>query len=209
MTSDGWSALPGIDGPAERTQFDSLDFLEELAHPLRARIMRGLKDPHSPAELAESLDVPVTRLYHHVHRLEDAGMIHVVATRQVGAATERRYQVVALSFEIAPAFLESQDPDVVAAAVGSIYDMAKHGMQREIERGSFRFGDDDSTVISFGHMKLTAERRTELTDRLIALAKEFASDDPTDKATDHTADDATDEAIERFALFIAAHPDSG
>lgn len=198
MDDDGWQPVPGVGEPAETIQFDTLDFLDELANPIRARIMRRLKRPNTIAAVAEALSVPVTRLYHHVNRLEAAGVIRVVATRQVGSVIERRYQVVARAFQIAPEYFESRDSAEVAAAVGSIYDMAKLGLQREIETGTLDFTeDDDSTTMSFGHLMLTPARQVELQRRLEELLADFTSD---------AADDDPDAT--RVALFIASHPET-
>lgn len=197
MTESGWTPIPGAEVPAERLEFESLDFLDELANPVRARIMRRLREASSIAELASALDVPVTRLYHHINRLESAGMIRVVATRQVGAVTERRYQVVARSFAIASKFFDSHDSDEVAAALGSLFDLAKMGFQRQVEGGRIDFDDETTSILSFGHLTLTDDRRTELVERLAALADEFGNDP---KPSDGSAG--------RVALFVAAHPDA-
>lgn len=197
MDDDGWQPLPGVGEPAESIEFDTLDFLDELANPIRARIMRRMKRPHTIAEVADALSVPVTRLYHHVNRLEAAGLIRIVATRQVGSVTERRYQVVARAFKIAPEYFESHDAGEVAAAIGSIYDMAKLTLQREVETGAVEFADDDMTTLSYGLLLLTPARHAELQRRLDELLTDFTSD-----ATDDDAD-----AV-RVALFIAAHLES-
>ena len=83
--------------------------MAEVTHPIRGRILRRLKEPHTVAEVAESLDAPVTRLYHHVNKLEQLGLIRVVATRRVAAVTERRYQVVARSYRIHRDMLDTMD----------------------------------------------------------------------------------------------------
>lgn len=195
----GWVGVPGVDGRADKIEFDTLDFLDELTHPLRLRIMRHLKDPNTIADLAQALDVPVTRLYHHINRLEEAGLIRVVATRKVGAATERRYQVVARSMGVAPKFFESLDPAEVATALGSIFDMAKLALQQQVEAGTVTFADDDDepVVLSFGRLTLTPVRVAELHRRLTELLDEFSSDGS-----------AHDPDAVKFALFVAAHPES-
>lgn len=198
---EGWEPFPGAGEPVEKLDFDTLDFLDELAHPTRQRIMRRLRSPATIAEVAAHLEVPVTRLYHHVNRLERAGMIRVVATRQVAAVTERRYQVVARSFGTAPDFFESRSAAESAAALGSVFDMAKLGLQREVENGALQVGDEDKTMVSFGFLRLTEQRRAELLERLEAVVAEFSADHNAD-----TADDADD--LERVAVFISAHPES-
>jgi len=74
--------------------------IAEATHPVRSDLVFRLYQPHSAAELAEEMRVPVTRLYHHLNRLEQLGFITVVATRRSGAKTERRYRTTALDFRL-------------------------------------------------------------------------------------------------------------
>ncbi len=192
----GWEPVPGVAPLVERIEFETLDFVAELEHPLRSRILRQMRDPHTIAEVAAVLDVPVTRLYHHVNRLEGAGLIQVVATRKVAAVIERQYQVVARFMGVAPQFLTSSKPTELATALGSVFDTAKVGLQREIEVGAV-LQDEDNTVLSLSHLSLAVERKDELMARLEALVEEFAADASTAEA------DAVN-----VALFIAAHLES-
>jgi len=66
--------------------------LEAFRNPMRVRLLRLLKDPLSVKELAALLEVPTTRLYHHVNLLLDVGVIEPVETRKVGAMIEKVYQ---------------------------------------------------------------------------------------------------------------------
>lgn len=181
--------------PAERVRFDDLSFIDDVGHPTRGPLLRRFREPRTVAEVADLLDVPVTRLYHHVNQLVDRGLIRAVATRQVGARTETRYQVVARSFEIDSDFLESSDSGQLAAALGSLFDIAKHELQRQIEEHEYRPRHDEDSVLSLGEVVLTPERRADLVGRLRALVEEFASD------VDETDPDAT-----RTTLFISAFP---
>jgi DNA-binding transcriptional ArsR family regulator len=189
---DGW-VITFDDEPAERLDLEDLGLVAEVTNPIRGRMMRRLKDPHTVAELAELLDVPVTRLYHHINRLEDHGLIRVVATRRVGAATERRYQVVAKSFAIAHHFFDDPDSHELAQAMGALFDVAKIGMEKLIESGGLRGVElEERSFLSLGEVSLTPDRRAELIHRLRDLVAEFESE----------------EDGEPMTVFIAAYPES-
>lgn len=187
-----WIPVAGVAPPLDRLELDDLALVTEITHPLRSRIVRRLKQPRTVAEVADDLDVPVTRLYHHVNRLERAGLIRVVATRQVAAVTERRYQVTAKSFGIDEALIEAEDPADVAIAIGSLFDLAKIGLQREIENGSLSLADHDA-VLSLGEIVLSPARHRELMARLTDVMTEFVSD---------TTED--DPSARRVTLFVSA-----
>lgn len=193
----GWHRAEGVGDPADRLDLDDLDIVSDLTHPVRGAVLRRLKHPRTVAEIAELMDVPVTRLYHHVNKLADLGLIRVVATRQVAAVTERRYQVVAKSFGLDPKLLDTFDDREMSTALGSIFDVAKLQLQRSIEAGAFHGESNEySSTLSLAEVHLSTGRLTELIERLEAIVKEFSSDLTDDDPDAHTV-----------TLFVAAFPE--
>ena len=175
---DGWIPTPDCGEPVDCYLLGDLDLLAEATHPIRGAILRRLRQPRTVGELASLLDVPITRLYHHVNRLNDLELIRVVATRQVAAVTERRYQVVARSFSVDPELLKSTDQRQLATALGSLFDVARLGFQRYIESGGMNEVDDDHerSTLSLAEIRLSPGRRRELIERVTGLFDEFRSD---------------------------------
>ncbi len=194
---DGWTPVDGVGEPDEQLEVRDLDAMLELTHPTRGMILRHLREPRTVAEIAETMDVPVTRLYHHINRLVEHGIIRVVATRQVAAVTERRYQIAARSFRPHRDLLEHSEPADVARVLGSVFDTAKLGFMRLVEeRGPIALRDeDDSLALSLAELQLVPERRRELVRRLQALFEEFSEHD-----------DDGDQA-EQVTMFVAAFAD--
>lgn len=193
-----WETIDA-DPPADELELPDLDLLGDLTHPLRGAIFRRLKAPHSAAELAAVMDMPVTRLYHHLNRLEQVGLIRVVATRRVGAATERRYQVTARSLRLSDERFESYDARELAQAMGGLYDFAKLRLQREIETGAFHARPDDhNSLLSLQELSIRPDQTEQLVSRLREVIDEFAE-----------LDDPGDDSGYRFVMFIAAHPAHG
>lgn len=189
--------MPGAAPLVDRIELDDVDLLREVTHPVRGAVLRRLRTPLTVAELAALMDVPVTRLYHHVNKLADLGLIQVVATRQVAAVTERRYQVMARSFELATELFETADRRELAFALGSLFDIAKLGLQRSVEAGLDAERMEEHVVLSLGELRLSDARRAELLRRLEELADEFRSD--------RSVDDADGSAV---SLFVAAYPET-
>lgn len=177
-TDDGWIPTAEAQPLAERYDMDDVDLLREVTHEIRGPIIRRLKDPRTVAELAESLDVPVTRLYHHVNRLHELGLIQVVATRQVAAVTERRYQVLARTYGFDPNKMDELDHRELAVALGGLFDVAKLSFQRMVEAGGMDGLDekDDRATLSLAEKHVSPERQRELVRRLNDLVENFESD---------------------------------
>jgi DNA-binding transcriptional ArsR family regulator len=164
--SDGWTDLTGGAPLPEVVELESTDPLEELVHRVRGPLLRRLRTPHSAAELAAELDVPVTRLYHHLKVLESAGLIEVVATRRVGAALERRYRTIARSFQVGPdAVRDDQD---LARSLASVLDATRADLVGAVENGA----GEDVAVWSL-RLRLAERDRVELVERLDAIFAEF------------------------------------
>jgi DNA-binding transcriptional ArsR family regulator len=177
--------------PADVHELDRAEPLGNFGNATRGSLVRHLREPHTVAELAELLDVPVTRLYHHVKRLEADGLIRTVATRRVGVVTERRYQAVARRFTVSRELVEHAEGPVLGRAIGSLFDVAKSELQREFELGTFSGANvDEHATQSLLELSLTDERRAELVRRIGELIDDFAAD----------------EDGRPFRLFIAAFP---
>src|SRR4051812_23594006 len=70
--------------------------LRALAHPLRLRILELFAEaPRTTKQVAELLDQPPTRLYHHVAALERAGILRLKETRKNRGTVEKWYESVA------------------------------------------------------------------------------------------------------------------
>ncbi len=171
---EGWLDLPDLAPIAEVLELGDLTLLDDLTHPVRGALLRRLGEPASVAEVAAQLDVPVTRLYHHVHRLTEAGLIRVVATRRSGSATQSRYQVVARSIRLSPELVEG-DPRAAARATAALFDVARHEFERFVEADtSERFRERSELVL--GELTLPPHRVEDLLTRLRDIAEEFRSE---------------------------------
>ncbi|HKY32406.1 MAG TPA: helix-turn-helix domain-containing protein [Candidatus Polarisedimenticolia bacterium] len=82
--------------------------MKVLAHPLRIRILELLCEERTTKQVAEILDLPPTRLYHHVAALERVGLVRLGRTRQRRGAVEKYYQAVAKTFSADPRLFSSR-----------------------------------------------------------------------------------------------------
>ena len=114
---------------AQKATFEIEDVrvLEVMNNAVRLRIMRHLMEPTTVRQLAERLEVPVTRLYYHLNLLEEVGVIEVVEMRKSGAMQQRVYRAVATDFAPVAGLLErTEDKErVVKAAIGMVLDGAR------------------------------------------------------------------------------------
>lgn len=131
--------------------------LKALADPLRTSILHLLAErAATTTELAEALGRPKGTIDHHLKVLANAGLVHVVRTRQVRALTERFWGRTARTV-----FIERLD-------VGPERD--DHGFLSEA-MAKFRDGTPGYTTLRFA--RIPAARVEEYAERLDALAMEF------------------------------------
>jgi hypothetical protein len=114
--------------PAEVVEFDDLETMDVLAHPLRLKLLDAFRMPATVKDAAGMLEVPVTRLYHHVNQLVEHGLLVVTEERPKGALTERVFCVAANSFRPSPAFFERYGRDGQAEVIRLAFRMAETEM---------------------------------------------------------------------------------
>ena len=79
----------------------TIDQLKAIAHPIRQQLLEQFAVKQTTTkQIATKLGLQPTRLYHHVAKLENAGLIELVETRQVRGTTEKYYAAVANSLKI-------------------------------------------------------------------------------------------------------------
>lgn len=85
-----------------------------LLHPVRLRIVKAFLDGRelTTADVAAELsDVPAASVYRHIARLVSAGVLEVVAQRQVRGAVERTYSLCFAAARIDPAEAARMTPE--------------------------------------------------------------------------------------------------
>jgi DNA-binding transcriptional ArsR family regulator len=151
------------------------------------RLLETMVQRQEPAwsvkELAASLGVPQTRLYHHVDLLLQHGLIRPVERRVVSGIIETRYRAAALSFQLDQrlfAGTSPEDREVVHQALVAVFDTARNEVEEALRLGLIDAADSDPdhrrVLLTRGLASLSKERAAELRARLQALADEFGND---------------------------------
>lgn len=102
--------------------------LQALAHPLRVRILDGLREPGSAAEVARRLGEARQKVNYHLKELERSGLVEMVGERRSGNFTENLYRAVADSFVVSPEVTWA-DPRRVEAM------RSQHSLEQLVELG--------------------------------------------------------------------------
>jgi len=70
--------------------------LEAMAHPLRARMLRVLfeRGDMSPVQLSRVLNADLSKVSHHMHRLEELDCVEEVCSRQRRSTVEHFYRAI-------------------------------------------------------------------------------------------------------------------
>ena len=117
-------------------EIDDIDTLKLLTSPVAMAVVEFLGRPLSATELARKLEVPRTRLYHHLNRLRDRGIIKVASTRKVGAIEERIYQVAARTYRASAKLVNSAEfREQIDMVLTAILDATRSELARALEVG--------------------------------------------------------------------------
>jgi DNA-binding transcriptional ArsR family regulator len=146
--------------------------LRALGGEMRARIIMLLRErAASTTELAQAMGVPKGTVGHHLKVLERAGLIRVVATRQIRAVTEKYYGRVARLFVL------KTDEDAEGVVGGSA--LAAVMLRQAAEEILPATVESDRITAGLSHARLLPEDACRLGLRLNRLfAAIQAADDP-------------------------------
>lgn len=151
------------------TRLDRLRELRVLAHPLRLQLLNLFADgPRTTKQAAELLGGGPTRLYHHVHALERAGLIRVTSRRQVRGTVEKTYQAAATRFGVDRGLAAGK---AGGAAIASMFDLrAELAAALAARRSGRRTQHLAARATMFLDDRQASALRTELIGRLEKLS---------------------------------------
>lgn len=175
--------------------------LRVLSDPTRSLIVYGLVESAKTAkQLAAEFGMPVTRLYHHLKRLEAHGLVLVASTRLVSGIREKTYRAAARTFLLdRPAF--AKDAAGPEALLSFVFDQSRQEIQRQIGSGAIdltRRAPEVGSLIAYRNLlRLNEQQAARLYERLYAFWQEY------DEVAHHAAPDG------RFYAFcVALYPNA-
>jgi DNA-binding transcriptional ArsR family regulator len=156
---------------------DDVETLKALAEPTRAALVELLTEPRTVTQLAQALDVPRTRLYHHIAILQSKGLVELVDEHPVRGLTERVYALTAKVIRPSARLLRRGDSDDrLAALMTLLFDTTKVDLQRALASGEVDFEQGDGPRrLGLGRSiaYLTAEDADAFIRELDALVERF------------------------------------
>lgn len=161
----------------------SLDTLKQVTDPIRTRLL-GLfaSEPLTVQEVAAQLKVPVTRLYYHVHLLEEMGLIQVVDSYPVGGTVEKVYCASARQFIVDRAqFDGTVAADIKYADILIDFSLTETGkaIRKSIKAGSLDMQksapDPRALQIRRGIGKISIKQAARFYKKLEELVNEFTN----------------------------------
>jgi DNA-binding transcriptional ArsR family regulator len=139
---------------------------EALLKPQRVEVLRHLAEPRSCTEVGAQLDQTPQRVYYHVKRLVDAGLVTQVSERRVRGIVEGIYQATARSYWLSPQLIgtiggrRARDE----LSLGYLIELVED-VQHDLAAVD-RTRPELPTLGVSGHIALPAEHRKEFFDEL-------------------------------------------
>ena len=214
------SATRSGDGQ-DRVLIKDLETLRVLSDPLRMRMVDLMSQGEWTAKaLASALGVSQTRLYHHLARLEDHGLVRVTGTRLVSGITEKSYAATGSHISVDPALFTAGSPAptevalTLDALVGAAFETVRKEIELSIEAGVIDPGVDPERgrrlTISHDSARLTPAAAEAFEARIESLIREFSTGRPAPGAEPEPADDSDLDTYRLLVAFYrAASPEAG
>ena len=155
--------------------------LKVLADPARSFIVYSLiESAKTVRQLAEEMQCPPTRLYHHMKQLESKGLIRVERTRMVSGIQEKHYRAVARELLMDTSAYVSdgkQGHDSSEALLSFVFDQSRLEIANGIESGQIdltRRAPEVGALIAYRNvLKLARPQAEALYQRLSDLWMEY------------------------------------
>src|SRR5215204_2584763 len=207
LSVSGSDSSPGLESQASIEPEDvrfirDVDTLRAISDATRVRILEQMVQRRSPAwsvkELAAALEMPQTRLYHHVELLLERDLIRATERRVVSGIIETRYSAAAMSFQLDRSLFAGDTAaglEVLHQTLSAVFDTARAEVELSLRLGAITAEPGErNLLLTRGLARLTPGRAAELRERLQAILAEF---------DDTSADDPAGRA---FGLVLALYP---
>lgn len=175
---------------------DTMARLKAIANPLRLRLLEQFAaEPATTKQVATRMGLPITRLYHHVSVLEEAGLLTLAKTRKTRGATEKYYTTTAETLRVDQSKLGgAADKEGVPVEGLSIVDSLLSNAREEVRR--FLVGKqtcidsasrpDQEVFFAGAEVRVDAERLPKLRRRIDELLEEFERESEGSGGSDET-----------------------
>jgi DNA-binding transcriptional ArsR family regulator len=145
---------------------DRIEQAEALLKAPRIEVLRQLAEPRSCTEVAKRLDQTQQRVYYHVRRLLDAGIVTQVAERRVRGIVEGVYQAEARSYWLSPRLVGR-----IGGRLDHLLDLVEQ-VQQDVATLDQTTADLPSIGVS-GHIRVRPEQRQEFLDELQGVLRDL------------------------------------
>jgi DNA-binding transcriptional ArsR family regulator len=174
--------MSSADELPEFFEFDDIATMDALANPIRLKLLDVFRTPSTVKDAAEALEVPVTRLYHHVNTMVEHGLLVVAEERQKGSLTERLFRVAAGSIRPSAAFFEHYGREGQAEVIRLAFRMGENEMTEAVGGGELVHGlggvpSDKRSTIALTTLRLEAADLAELIDELGEVLARYGEKD--------------------------------
>ncbi|MEU5879036.1 helix-turn-helix domain-containing protein [Spirillospora sp. NPDC047279] len=156
---------------------ERIEQAETLLKPQRIEVLKQLAEPRSCKEVAQRLGQTQQRVYYHVQRLLEAGLVGQVSERKVRGVHEGVYQASARSYWLSPRLVGRLDGGLRRKrdemSLGHLLDLMEE-VQSDVARLDRAAPELPSIGVS-GEIRVPAERRQEFLDDLRTTLQDLFS----------------------------------
>jgi DNA-binding transcriptional ArsR family regulator len=152
---------------------DQIEQAETLLKPQRVEVLRQLAEPHSCGEVAAQLHQTPQRVYYHVKRLVEAGLVTQVSERRVRGIQEGVYQASARSYWLSPRLVGVLGPRKVQdeLSLGYLLNLVEE-VQADVAELDRTAPDLPSIGVS-GEIRVRPEQHQEFLDDLKSVLQDL------------------------------------
>lgn len=157
-------------------KINDIEIAKMMLDVRKKSILDLAKNPITVSQMAEELNEKPSRLYYHVKKLEEAGLLELVETRQHGNLIEKFYKRTKTKglFELEESLLKEHH-DTLMEEIMKLLQPGLKLLQGELKKGNPDFGKQVNLMISLP--ELTGREWETSHDRMMKAIREHGNED--------------------------------
>jgi DNA-binding transcriptional ArsR family regulator len=177
-------------------KIDDIEIAKMMLDVRKRSILELAGSPITVSQMAEELNEKQSRLYYHVKKLEEAGLLELVETKQHGNLIEKYYKrtLNAGQFELADSLLVEHH-DTLMEEIMKLLQPGLKLLQKELQKGRSDFEKQVNLTISL--TELTGKEWMASHERMLHSIRENANE----KAEDSNSPRLTEEQLNQKSKY--------
>lgn len=167
----------------KRKTLSTIEEIKAYNDPYRLQILftfEKLSRPATGKEIADSMNEVPSKVHYHIKKMEKAGILEMVHTKEINGIIAKYYQPTAEEYNITNQYIDEATKSIMSnetyKLIGTIFDSAKDEYIETVQRLRDEKGTEEGSIHG-ANLFLTENQAKELEEYVTKIMKENKNDE--------------------------------